>query len=128
MTRAELIAARERSAKATPGPWDATEYAHGATPWNGNKERVYRVEIVSPQYTHGRRTHSRLIAQMVDYCDWTDHPANREFIIQSRADVPALCDSLESAMAELQRIWDGGLRSDTMRDLLRRYFGEDWGE
>lgn len=68
-----------KSAQHTPGPWEIREVAHEATPLN--ERRVYRVEIVSPQHYMGRRTPlSRYICQIVDYCEWTDHPANARLI------------------------------------------------
>mgnify|MGYP001206569538 CR=1 FL=1 len=64
--------------KHTPGPWEIREVAHEATAWH--KRRVYRAEIIAPQYLYEKRTHSRGICQIVDYCDWTDHPGNAALI------------------------------------------------
>lgn len=95
MTNEELSAIEARANAATPGPWEKREVAHEASPYA--PRRVYRVEIISPQYCMGRRTHSRGISQIVDYCDWTDHPANAAFIAHARADVPALIAALREA-------------------------------
>lgn len=73
----------------TPGPWELRERAHEATPYS--KRRVYRMEIIAPQYLYGKRTHSRDIAQILDYCEWTDHPANARLI----AAAPDLLEALE---------------------------------
>ena len=82
-------AKKAKKAAHTPGPWETFEVAHEETPWS--KRRVYRVEIRAPQYYRGRRTHSRHIAQIVDYCEWTDHPANAALI----AAAPDLLEALE---------------------------------
>lgn len=74
----------------TPGPWEIREVAHEATPLN--KRRVYRVEIIAPQYLNGRRTHSRDIAQIVDFADWTDQPANARLIAAAPELLAALTD------------------------------------
>lgn len=77
----------------TPGPWELRERAHEATPYS--KRRVYRMEVIAPQYLYGKRTHSRDIAQILDYCEWTDHPANARLI----AAAPELLSALELAAA-----------------------------
>lgn len=80
----------------TPGPWEIRELAHEATPWR--KRRVYRVEIIAPQHLFGKRTHSRDICQIVDYCDWTDHPANAR-LIRSAPDLLDVCERLRYALS-----------------------------
>lgn len=79
--------------KYTPGPWEIREVAHEKTPYS--PRRVYRVEIIAPQYYLGRRTHSRDIAQMVDYCEWMDHPQNARLI----AAAPDLLEACKAMMA-----------------------------
>jgi hypothetical protein len=56
--------------------------------------RVYRVEIIAPQFFNGRRTHSRDIGQILDYCEWTDHPANASLITAA----PELLVALKSVV------------------------------
>jgi hypothetical protein len=80
----------------TSGPWEIRERVFDETPWR--KRRVYRVEIIAPQYYHGKRTHSRDICQMVDYCEWTDHPANARLI----AAAPNLYHELRELLGSLE--------------------------
>ena len=72
----------------TPGPWEIREVAHGSIP--SSLCQVYRVEICAPQYLYGKRTHSRYIANIVDYTDWTDQPANAR-LIAAAPDLLAAC-------------------------------------
>lgn len=74
----------------TKGPWEIREVAHEATPLN--KRRVYRVEIVSPQFYMGKKIASRHICQIIDYCEWADHPANARLITAA----PDLLDALRN--------------------------------
>lgn len=86
----------------TPGPWETREIAHEATPYA--KRWVYRMEIIAPQYLYGKRTHSRLICQMIDFCEWTDHPDNARLI----ASAPDLLEALQP-FADFAEHWDARL-------------------
>ena len=90
----------------TPGPWVLREFAHEATPWS--KRRVYRVEVAAPQFCHGKLTHHRLICQFIDYCDWTDHPANAA-LVAAAPDLLAENERLRAALAaqaeRATRLW-----------------------
>jgi hypothetical protein len=88
---------KDQMSSHTPGPWELKEVAHEKTPFS--ERRVYRLEIIAPQYFHGRRTHSRDICQMLDYCEWTDHPANARLIAAS----PELLWSLERIIEALPK-------------------------
>jgi hypothetical protein len=102
-------------ADAATGPaWEIREVAHEETPWS--ERRVYRVEINAPQYTYGRRTHSRHVAQIIDYANWTDHPANAKFIAAARTAVPELLDHIEELEQSLEaRVLD----PETLELLIR---------
>ncbi len=89
------------SEKWTPGPWELREVAHEATPYS--KRRVYRMEIIAPQYLCGKRTHSRDIAQMVDYCDWTDHPHNARLIAAAPDLYEALADVIANGLPDMPK-------------------------
>jgi len=99
MSDERLAEIEARAARATGQKWELREVAHGATPWS--KRRVYRVEIIAPQYNYGKLTHNRNIAQIIDYCDWTDHPANAEFIANARQDIPDLLAEVKRLRGEL---------------------------
>ena len=105
--------APETSIAHTSGPWEIREVAHEATPLN--KRRVYRVEIIAPQYFNGRRTHARDIAQILDFADWTDQPANARLI----AAAPDILAALRSALPVIERFVLLDLQAEAIVDGVR---------
>lgn len=87
---------REAERKMTKGNWELREVAHAETPWS--KRRVYRMEIIAPQFTYGKRTHSRDICQILDYCEWTDHPGNAQGIAALHNAAPSMLALLEALL------------------------------
>jgi hypothetical protein len=113
--------------KFTPGPWEIREVAHEATPFR--ERRVYRVEIIAPQYLYGKRQYSRQICQIVDYCSWTDHPGNARLIEHA----PDLYAALEDMLWPVFPVCQKGLmercvceqcREDRARAALAKAQGE----
>lgn len=106
----------------TAGPWEVVEIAHGETPLK--KRQVYRVEIHAPQFYFATRTrsHSRHIAQIVDYAKWTDQPANARLI----AAAPELYEALREATHWLRGTGktaaESGCTCETLHDAEKKIF------
>lgn len=93
MTPNEVTAARERAEKATEGPW-----------------RTY-YEVFRPQFSNRRviEVQCNEKCPIVPWVGFDDsfrtkkqHLANARFIAHARTDVPALCDALDEARAEVE--------------------------
>lgn len=107
---------REAERKMTKGNWELREVAHAETPWS--KRRVYRMEIIAPQFTYGKRTHSRDICQILDYCEWTDHPGNAQGIATLRNAAEPMLDLLEALLQREYVASDTGI--DVERDARKK--------
>lgn len=124
LSQSEVAAIRERAAKATPGPWEEGErgiYTMGESFHSGGHSGDQKRGIQSCAFYSRKVCEIHGDAEPLDELDPVFPRANRAFIAASRADVPALCDTvdalrakLEVAKAELQGIveyWNGAPES-----------------
>lgn len=125
--RIDLKTLKALCEKATPGPWfpiDRTTSGYGG-PKGSPDTRTYAVEIRgdgccrdgSPWREGLLRWSSRIVAVIQDWAQWTDHPANRDFICAARTALPALITEVEALRAELEDERD---RSDGYQDLIEQ--------
>ena len=99
---------------ATPGPWFYVEQSHGGFGLKRDENRVYAVDICGDgrgpdcrPWFEGcgfKRWSSRVIAQIKDWAEWTDHPANRDLIIALRNAYPELRDTIRRQEEELIKL------------------------